>query len=120
MKRLLTAGFLLFSIFLLAASVSKTSDQYLFSDIRISEADFSRLKENRIKTDIDLLKSVSFNDYPLFLDKPNSRWFYSINPDNHGADPSIGFFGRRARCQDRIFRRNIRRRIHFHARIYRY
>ena len=91
MKRILSAGILFISVCLMIFSVTRSRDSHHFSEFIAAESEIQKIRNNRTETDRDLLDRLTFSQYPLFYDEPNSRWFYSVDPDDPAADPTVGY-----------------------------
>ena len=72
-------------------SVYSTTDKHFFSDYQISSPAYETIKAARKKTNRDLISRLYINDQPLFFDKPNNRYFFSLSEDACVNDLSIGF-----------------------------
>lgn len=90
-KRLLSFMLLLISFGFILCAPLRTDDLYRYSQLDIPQTELLQIKESRTETGRDLLDELTFNHYPLFFDGPNSRWFYSIDPDDPATDPTVGF-----------------------------
>lgn len=92
MKRYLSAGLLLCSIFLLFFSVYHTSDTLRYSDLLVHEDECQEITGARSETDRDLLTGLSLNNTPSFYDKLTGSWFYAVpSRDPEPVNPTIGF-----------------------------
>ena len=91
MKRCLSAGLLLISVCLMIFSVIRAQDPRHYSDLSSAESELQQIRNSRTETDRDLLDRLTFNQYPLFFDEPNARWFYSVDPDHPVTDPTVGY-----------------------------
>ncbi len=91
MKRYLSCSLLLLSLSLLSFFVVHYQKSIRFSQLTGTEANFQQIQNSRSKTTRNLLESLVFNQYPLFFDEPNSRWFYSVDPDDPVTDPTVRF-----------------------------
>ena len=90
MKRCLSAGLLLISLCLLFLSVLRSRDPRHCSELSVRESELQQIRNNRTGTGRDLLDRLTFNQYPLFFDEANARWFYSVDPDAPVTDPTVG------------------------------
>lgn len=91
MKRLFSFTILLLSLGILLFALNRSQDLYRYSQLNFSETEFQKIKDSRAAADRELLEELTFNQYPSFSDEPNSRWFYSIDPDDPVTDPTVGF-----------------------------
>lgn len=91
MKRFFSVMVLLMSLGFLVGSIIRAEDPRHFSELNLPESDLQQLKNSLTETDRTLLTDLTINQYPSFFDEKTSRWFYSVDPDNLLADPSIGF-----------------------------
>ena len=90
MKRILSFSILLLSLGILLTALDRSQDHYRYSRLNVSEAEFQQIKDHRAETDRELLDRLTFNQYPLFFDEANARWFYSVDPDAPVTDPTVG------------------------------
>ena len=91
MKRYLYFSVLLFSAVLALFFVLHSGDPFYYSQLLCTETQYKQIRDSRTETGRELLKSLSFGQYPLFYDEPNARWFYSVDPDSPVADPTVSF-----------------------------
>ena len=91
MKLFLSFTILFLSLGLLMAALHHSEDQFHYSQLNLPEAEFQEIKASRSETDRELLDELTFNHYPSFADKPSSRRFYSVDPDDPDTDPAVGF-----------------------------
>ncbi len=91
MKRIITTVLFSFSIFLIILSASRTTDRSRFSDFKIPYTEFEKLKQERNRTEKELLEEMTFNSIPSFYDELTGRWFYSVTPDAPDTDPAVGY-----------------------------
>ena len=82
---------LLLSLGLLLSAMIRLQGQYRYSQLNLTDAEFQQIKDSRTETGRELLDELTFNHYPSFADKPASRRFYSVDPDDPDTDPTVGF-----------------------------
>ena len=91
MKRFLSLIFLILSLILMAAAVLGRTDRHRYSDFQVSEAEFEAIRNSRTPAGEDPVDRLTFNNHPLFFDRLNDRWFYSVSPEAPDTDPVFGY-----------------------------
>ena len=91
MKRWISAGLLLVSGVILFLVSSRSLEQVSFAALRITQEELTRIEASRKETDADLIRSIRFNNVPLFFDENTSGWFYSVTPEKPDTNPAINF-----------------------------
>ena len=93
MRRFLPAGLLILSLVGLFLLAVRSEDTVRYSQLHLSAAEIQQIQAVRKETGRDLLDRLTFNNYPLFFDESDSRWFYSINKNAPITDPTVGWTG---------------------------
>ena len=93
MKRLIAVGTLCISIFVFCVLSLLANEKVPFSGLQVSSENLEKIKANRSKTDLDLLKKISFDNSPLFYDELTASWFCSVSPEQSDADPAVTYKG---------------------------
>ena len=92
MKRQKTTGILLLLISLcaLAALLITDSRRPRLSALMITDEEAEAITSARQPSDLRLLRSLHFNDYPLFFDEGADTFYYSlIRGDSTASDPQV-------------------------------
>ena len=78
------------SLLLLGASVSFTAGGRTYHELIVTREEYDLLRSSRSETEEGLLRSVSFDEAPLFYNSPDGEWFYSRTGK---ADPVVSHRG---------------------------